>query len=120
MASGKNNLRKCTKAYLEPTTDIARKFKQSDMIGNKVQTYIGLSPDLASANELLKRAGYSRMARNCALAQYSECVNTPSMDTEFFTFWVNQPASEQVIHRTDIDYPTADLIEVLNELSGKD
>jgi hypothetical protein len=115
MATGKNNLPQCTKAYLAPTTDIARKFKQSNQLGNKYQTYIALSRTLEEANELLKRAGANRMSRNCALVQYSECVNTPSMDTDAFTFWTSEPASVQIIHRSDIDYPTQDIIKVLND-----
>lgn len=118
MATGKNHIPTCTKAYLEPTTDIARNFKQSNMLGNKAQTYLALSRTLEESNELMKRAGISRMARNCILLQYSDCVNTPSMDTDAFTFYTNEPASEQIILVPDIDYPTERIISALGELTS--
>ncbi|MGR5435266.1 hypothetical protein [Vibrio owensii] len=116
MATGKNYIPTPTKTYLQPTTDIARKFKESKQIGNKAQAYIALSPTLGMANESMKRAGISRMARHCIILQYAECVNTPSMDTDAFTFWTNEPASEQIIHRSDIDYPSNKFIQTLEEV----
>ncbi|NVC72626.1 hypothetical protein [Vibrio vulnificus] len=118
MATGKNLIPTPTKTYLQPTTDIARKFKESKQIGNKAQVYIALSPTLGMANESMKRAGITRMARNCILLQYADCVNTPSMDTDAFTFWTNEPASEQIILVPDIDYPTEKIISVLGELTS--
>lgn len=115
MAYSKNNIPTCTKAYLEPTTDTAKRFKQSNMIGNKAQTFIALSPTLGYANESMKRAGISRMARHCIILQYAECVNQPDMESDDFFFWTNEPASEQIIHRNDVDYPTEKFIEALEE-----
>lgn len=116
MASGKNNIPHATHLRLEPTSDTAQRFRESKAIGNKAQTFVALSPTLDDANEAMKRSGLTRITRNCILTQYSECVNTPSMDTPAFTFWTSEPASEQIILTMDVDYPTSDLIKVLNGL----
>ncbi|MEZ9705441.1 hypothetical protein AB4342_01270 [Vibrio breoganii] len=114
--TSKNFIPQCTKSYLSPTSDTAKRFKESKMIGNAAQCYMALSRTLGEANEIMKRAGISRMARNCILVQYSDCINQPDMESDDFFFWTNQPASEQIRHSRDIEYPTEQLIEVLNDL----
>lgn len=116
MAFSKNQIPTPIHVRHRPTTEAAKTFKQSKMIGNRAQAFIALSPSLSEANEAMKRHGVSRIARNCIIVQYGHLVNRPDMEGGDFTLWTNEPASIQIIHSTDIDYPTEGIIEVLNEL----
>lgn len=120
MAFSKNQIPTPIHVRHRPTTETAKKFKSSKMIGNRAQAFIALSPTLSEANEAMKRHGVSRMARNCIITQYGHLVNQPDMESVDFTFWTNEPASEQIIHTMDVDYPTQNIIEVLNGLSKED
>jgi hypothetical protein len=119
MSYSKNFIPKPRHTFYTPETTEAKRFKESNMIGNSAQCYLALSPTLEAANEVMKRADISRMARNCILVQYADCVNQPEMNSDDFTFYTNEPASIQIINRNDIDYPTADIIKQLEDMTNE-